>query len=339
MNKYRNIKVPVKRNGTSQRERLPETLLPNYVLVDERNMDDLIHFVVESAKNLRYFNLENEEDGTWEDFFSGMKSNEYEYPSHQALLMAFLKLFQQSQQHLNTFTKRHLDFYYQEVLKFTKEAAKPDHAHLLFELSRNVQTFLLKANTLFKAGKDNNGKDILYKLAHDTELTQARVANTKVIFLMQGKKDIEVEKEIDDEVVLTTISLEKVNGILAEEYAPNQAFPALGSPSLNNAEIGFALTAPVLSMREGKRTITFSIEGIFDGDEHWLNHLPLAEKLTNCFQLLFSGEEAWIPCSPSMIKIEKDDQDSKLLLTIVAILEKEIAPIVAYNPKKTKWTI
>ena len=93
MNNYKYIKVPVKRNGATQRERFPNTLSPEYVLVDERSKEDLIRFVARYAKNLRYFNLQNEEEGTWEEFFSETPTEAEKKSPHFALMLAFLELF------------------------------------------------------------------------------------------------------------------------------------------------------------------------------------------------------------------------------------------------------
>src|SRR5688500_14228656 len=45
---------------------------------------------------------------------------------HLALLFTFLKLFQHLQGDLNTYTKKHLDFFYKDVLKLKAREAIPD---------------------------------------------------------------------------------------------------------------------------------------------------------------------------------------------------------------------
>ncbi|MEM7106099.1 MAG: hypothetical protein AAF502_23405 [Bacteroidota bacterium] len=57
------------RYGTSQDTRLNQALLPSFVKIDERNLDDLLVYLVDYAYQVNYFNPDNVLAGTWEDFF------------------------------------------------------------------------------------------------------------------------------------------------------------------------------------------------------------------------------------------------------------------------------
>ena len=166
------IKNPLKRDGTNQYQRLPDTLMPDYVQVDERSIDDLLDFAREFSTHLQYYDESNELilDKTWLPFFD--KPHEVSWTAyfkqqdlegnnklHWTLYRTFLELFQYAQDHLNTLTERHLEFYYQEILGLQEKPATPDQVHILFEL--NKDNYLLEAGTLLKAGKDETGVDIL----------------------------------------------------------------------------------------------------------------------------------------------------------------------------------
>ena len=338
MNNYKNINVPVKRNGTTQRERFPDALQPGYILVDERSKEDLVRFIARYAKNLRYFNPDNEEDGTWEAFFNENPTEEEKQSPHFALMLAFLELFKRSQEHLNTFTKRHLDFYYKDVLQFTKDKAQPDHVHLIFELARHIPKHSLKAGTLFKAGKDPEGNDIYYRLAADTELGQAKITDVKTVYLEKDVLEIDVEEEIEGKLVLVKYPLHKVDDIYAAENQPGDTVKTLGSATLPPADIGFAITAPILSMREGERKVSITIEGVFEGDEHWLDYLPEPETLQDALKLQFSGEKTWITTAPVALTIEKGETPVELILSLEATLDKNQPPVVSFNAKHLEGT-
>ena len=62
-----NSKNPLQRDGTSQEQRILKTLLPGYVAVDERNIEDLKSFVKKYAEEIVYFDLNNSPDGNWKD--------------------------------------------------------------------------------------------------------------------------------------------------------------------------------------------------------------------------------------------------------------------------------
>src|SRR5579871_3213020 len=79
------------------------------------------------------------------------------YQPHLALIFVFIKMFQQVQNDLNVFTKKHLDFFYQSVLQLKPQPAVPDKANVLFQLQNQVQQYLIqKSKVQVKDGKDSN---------------------------------------------------------------------------------------------------------------------------------------------------------------------------------------
>ena len=59
---------PLRRDGTSQRQRMPAALASDFVLVDERGTADLLLHARELARLLRYYNEANEPAGDWAEF-------------------------------------------------------------------------------------------------------------------------------------------------------------------------------------------------------------------------------------------------------------------------------
>jgi hypothetical protein len=60
---------PLERNGTAQRERLLKALIPGQLLLDSRNMADLLAFVGTYAKQIRYWDENDQPDGDWTCFW------------------------------------------------------------------------------------------------------------------------------------------------------------------------------------------------------------------------------------------------------------------------------
>lgn len=60
--------TPLRRDGTSQRQRMPNALDPCYAQVDERGTADLLLYAGELARLLRYYTETNEPMGTWSAF-------------------------------------------------------------------------------------------------------------------------------------------------------------------------------------------------------------------------------------------------------------------------------
>ena len=87
-----------------------------------------------------------------------------QFPSHQphmGLFLAFLKMFQLAQNHLNTLTRRHLNFYFREVLQIDPLPAQPDEVHMVFQLAKSFEQYLVAEQTGLKGGKDENKANII----------------------------------------------------------------------------------------------------------------------------------------------------------------------------------
>ena len=81
-----NKKNPLQRDGTSQSQRTLKTLLPGYVAVDERKIDDLKSFAQAFASEIAYYNLDNELESDpgqqdWSAFFAKIIDENSQYNS------------------------------------------------------------------------------------------------------------------------------------------------------------------------------------------------------------------------------------------------------------------
>jgi len=72
---------------------------------------------------------------------------------HFTLYLSFLKLLGIAQAQLNEFTKRHLDFYYKDILQIQPANARPDYVHLVLEPTPE-KSVLVPKNSVFPAGKN-----------------------------------------------------------------------------------------------------------------------------------------------------------------------------------------
>jgi hypothetical protein len=205
------------RDGTSQSGRSLTALRPSYVGVDERSLKDLAAFVRAYAAELKYFDSQNNEAGNWSSFFGPdpdamdlselvafteapetFNSTEYDLyrRPHFCLLLTFLKLLRHAQADLNSFTRRHLEFYYQEVLRLTPKKGLPDRVHVVVELVEGQRQFLLPSGTLLHAGSDSQGSDLFYSTDRDLLASQAQVASLKTLFVAKKVIDVrEVHRE------------------------------------------------------------------------------------------------------------------------------------------------
>ncbi|TVQ11342.1 MAG: hypothetical protein EA361_12780 [Bacteroidetes bacterium] len=305
-----NTKHPLQHDGTSQQQRFAEALEPSYAPVHEFSLRDWMRFAWHFAEKLRFFSHSDHQkpNGNWQEF---MKSEEEieaflkdaalaegenwldeeeqknilkrepkgNYEPHLALFLSFLKLTKFSQQHLNTLTGKHLEFYYGEVLKISKRKALPDRVHVIFELAKNANSGLIKKDTLLDGGKDDNGKPILYRIEEELTVNKARVAHLKSIFHQPGK------------AIRYAEMTNSADGLGTEFESPHPRWRPFGNPNWPAATTGFAVASQVLMMKEGERKITMTIQL---KNPVKTQGFPSPAALESAAMALITGEEDWI---------------------------------------------
>jgi hypothetical protein len=189
------------RDGVSQAQRRQAALAPDYIAVDERSLKDLLAFARQYAKELRYYNLHNSVEGDWSAFLSPdlnldevvtflrdpdaappHKAQRFRQP-HFVLFLTFLQLLRHAQQQMNTLTQRHLDFYYQQVLRMSKQLAVSDQVNVVIELAAGVDQTLLPAGTRVQAGTDSLGQDLFYQTNRALIANRAQVARLSSLYI------------------------------------------------------------------------------------------------------------------------------------------------------------
>jgi hypothetical protein len=198
------------------------------------------------------------------------------HPPHLAIVFAFLKLFKHLQDDLNTFTKKHLDHFYKEVLKLKPKPSQPDHAHLVIEIQKQLDKYLLKKGIAYKDGKDANKTDIIFTSDDEIVVNKATVKEQRTLFLQQAPiRFPAAREECRTFSVLESLHIAPdatmADGIDKPFAAPSSR-ETLGAkwskyhdPENNflypypNARIGFVMASPVLYLQEGKRKIRITI--------------------------------------------------------------------------------
>lgn len=185
---FRDLTVDL--DGTSQLDRVLAALDPEHFQVDERTLEDLIETARAVSRELLFFGPDNEPQGVWSELLpDGLSAAELAafarnperyrekdspelFRPHRTLLLVFLRLLQQSTASVNSFTERHLHYYYRELLGLSPKPALPDRVHVLVAPGRNFDEVRLPAGTLLSAGDDALGRARTY--ATDRELVVNR---------------------------------------------------------------------------------------------------------------------------------------------------------------------
>ncbi len=319
-------KVVLRRDGQTQSKRMPELLDPDRVPVDSRNKEEYYRYLQAISAFVKFYDVDAqgkvlESAGNWQPFFSDTletlkaQSEAAALPPHLALWNAFIELYEHPKALMNKLTRRHLDFYYKEVLKLKNRASVADRVHVLFELKKNTKNTLIEAGTLLLAGKDTLKKDLIYKLEHNLIVNPSKVMQLRSVYVNPANNNFIHHAPVAN-------SIDGLGGMLDPEHPGWEGFGSADTPL---AEIGFCLAGDVLSMKEGIRIITA---------EFTLNHFSinpdnpaLSAKL---FKVSVTGEKGWIgPKVITPVFTQVEGSTYRMLLTIE--LGKDEPAVTAYN--------
>lgn len=272
-------------NGSDQKQRYISALQPENIRLNDFELTDWVLFAHNFSEYVNYFETSNPQSpsGDWKAFFDFFKLNdqkpsvenqlkldrvkkeladliseskkEYAVTPHLTLFITFLMLLENSKKRYNDLTKRHLDFYYNQVLKIDKLPATPDKVYLIFELAKNAAQEKIDVKTGFDAGKDASGK--IRNYYSDNEL----IANKTIVSSLKNVyNDVTTKKIVASPVANSYDGLGKAFPDKDNTqwwpfgYTNDAAFPT----ELPNATLGFAVASPILLLAEGKRNIQMS---------------------------------------------------------------------------------
>lgn len=321
-----NIKHILQRDGTNQSDRIPPALYPDYVRLDERSYEQLLQLVKDFSKQVQFYDRDNKKDGDWSMFFDDFSRTA---EPHIALMLTFLRLFDEARSHLNEITQRHLDFYYRRFLQIQQQTAVPDKVHLIPELAKNIRQHKIEKGTAFLAGKDKSGKQLIYIAEREIVLNRSSVEFLKSIYIDRSRQYAVYSAEV----------VNSADGDGKAQDSSNTGWAAFGAPqaglvleerTMKNARIGFAIASPLLKLGEGERSITVSVH---------LNELSKSSGLTlagllnrsfgSALLASITGEKGWIEELP--VFIEWNAAEFTLSLTIQ--LTSGQPAVVPFNPK------
>ncbi|WP_421825851.1 baseplate J/gp47 family protein [Larkinella sp.] len=319
-------KNPLQRSGISQPQRRLPALQPENTLLDERKPEDLLRFLALYAQEarIRFFDATNTPDNgaVWADLMNFERyftldelETRHDIEPHFALVLAFLHLFEKLQAHQNTLTKRHLDFYYREVLQLSPLAPVPDRVHVLFELAKNAAEQIVPAKTELDAGKDKEPpkQPLIYQTARNLTVNRARISHLRTVF-RSGSKVYYAPVANTADGVAEALSPENPgwNGFGPRGGASKNRFP--------EARLGFALASPALRLAEGFREITVQIFPLTDF---------IFKKKTLNLRVQLSGTQAWLDASA--VTTEVSEKVITLVVTVSATVKEAV---VAFDPAK-----
>jgi hypothetical protein len=303
-------------NGSDQKQRYLNALQPENIRLDDFELTDWVLFAHNFSEYVNYFGTSNPQtpSGDWKPFFDFFKWNgekpstenqfkldrvkkelsdlieenkkKYAITPHLTLFLTFLMLLENSKKRYNNLTKRHLDFYYNQILHIDKLPARPDKVYLIFELAKNAVQEKIDTKTGFEGGKDTLGKARTYYSTNELIANKTIVSSLKNVY-----NDVDTKKIVASPIANSCDGLGAAfpdkNNTQWWPFGYVEKTPVL--PELPNAVLGFAVASPILLLAEGKRSIqiTFTFHDNITAN-------VTAATIKDCLRIQLTTAKKWL---------------------------------------------
>lgn len=348
MSNCNDIADVLKRNGLDQSMRYDRSLDPENLKLMGFGLEDWMKFAYNFAKDVNYFNESDDTnpDGDWQNFFpdfAGIKSlidnleSTDKLTPHLTLFLCFLELISKSTSRLNGYTKRHLDFYYSEVLHLDHLKEEPDSVNVIFELARAFSQEKIAAGTELDGDKDSTNLTRVYQLKDEMVLNQAKVGSVKTVY---NAPDASANNGYGIKAANEASTYDGAGAKFPGEDSSWYPFGYAGAPDSRpeqaDARLGFAVASHTLELSEGRRQVV--VQAQFAGTP-----LQLTEATNPSFvSIYYTGAKGWVgPISLSAATITVNENNGApqnyttgvngQWLTMCLDLQPEEEAVVKYN--------
>jgi len=220
--------------------------------------------------------------------------NKEDHEPHIGLLLSFFQLFKKLQDELNTVPDRLLTYYYEQILGQSRRKQIPDSVYCFLILDPDIKEIVIPENTRVIAGQNIEGQDIIYELTDSVKVSNIKLGSIFTLFVSRNK------------LIDPGSSFQIVNGIYSKQIDPNKkfgSFLALGeeqrflsedSKTMQEVDIGFAVSSPTLKLKGGQRKVEIAFVFLSESYQYFLAMLLSVSKSKDqlpeeIFHQLFSG--------------------------------------------------
>ena len=264
-----------------------------------------------------------------------IQNKEVYYEPHLGVVKSFLQLYKHLQDKINLIPKRHLDFYYQQVLGQFPAPKKIDNVQLVITVGNSIDNYLLKKDTVFLAELPGSSENILYKSIKDSVINKSTIAYLHNVLVSEHQNSLltdnaNIAKE--KTVYQNSLNIEKfqskdnVNKTEFTIFGEDPFFESTVESAMQNAKIGFLAGSEILYQTTGRRT--FTLDFYLDEDSFSLlknyiysyskqigsneKTLPV-ELFKSAFNISITIEEGWYQLDYYSVKCDLDNIEERLI--------------------------
>lgn len=240
--------------------------------------------------------------------FYALSEEQNDYPD-TALIIVFNRLLQFSQTGLNSFSRRHLEFYYQRLLHQQQRPALADHTVICLTPAEGAASAILPAGTPFMAGLDSQKQPITFVSLQAMEINSVHPG--PAISCRYTKDDNgDWQQYVNTLAPSTQIRRDAANTVLTSDWFGNR------SPQTQTQ--GFAFASPMLWLAGGAREVTLTFTFAQSVDARAWQRAVVA----------LSGAQQWLDATANSLW-QRGEKPQQLVLTLT--LDSAFPPVAAFT--------
>lgn len=298
----------------SKEQHLLKTLPPQ---PDEPlELDKVIHIFQKAIIHIQEFTKEYLE--------KNMHSDSDHLPNN-AMYIAFSLLFKTIQRNLNRLSKKHLDFYYKDILHQEKSSGTPTKTIVNFELLPAIPSSLVDKGAKLSAGKlYESKKEVIFETTKPIVVYQMELMELQTL-VFNKNPDLKIGT---DQPLISSVSKNQLirNGKEKEDRddwylfgANKQTVRSTQVTSDKMTQLGFIIGAPVLFLEDGYREISlqFNMEKESSNKLFWsvLQQIEEGGNITTdtafsyvfneAFRISYTSKKGWVSIQNYSVEYDK----------------------------------
>lgn len=228
--------------------------------IEENTADDFFHALKSTGDELFVFFHTVVTHAVPE--YEKLKIGQSKYPD-TTLLRGFVSLLKIQQDQLNELSKKHLEFYYRDILKQVKLFAIPDHVIICAETAKKDAAFHLPAGTLFNGGMDAEKNPIEYASQEEVTLNPAAITTAYTLSCLPQEGTGSTFSSLYFQQIDNPGTVEKEEDGTIKQW---ETFGGSAPPPDTEIKMAIAFASPMLLLREGQRALTLYLTFLKDID-------------------------------------------------------------------------
>ncbi|MCG8574686.1 MAG: hypothetical protein MI810_07365 [Flavobacteriales bacterium] len=236
--------------------------------------------------------------------FENLKTEKNKFPD-TILVRVFTRLLSLYTEAMNGLSKKHLNFYYRDILKQNQKNAQPDKVFVTAKLAPKTDFLVLAQGTEFKGGLNASKQPILFETLKETILSPAKIGTLSTLFQINSDSGLS-ELYLSEEIT--------PNKLKKNEKGKLISWPGFGGDKTTavRQDMAVAFASPMFFLQDGTRTLklTFTFKEETD--------------LVDLFNAdyFLSTEKSWFDLKGKLtfpnVDVEKD-QDKKVRQLLIEV--------------------